>query len=104
MAATTAQPGLRLVADAAGRARFVSPRLRGHTAAAVAVEDAIDQVPGVRQVHAYPRTGSVVVWYDADTCRPAELEQAIDHGLATDPAATAGRLPRSPDARGGALA
>ncbi|WP_406635092.1 hypothetical protein [Amycolatopsis sp. WGS_07] len=39
-----------LVADAAGRARFESVALRGR--AALAVEDAVDRMAGVRQVHA----------------------------------------------------
>ncbi|WP_082108086.1 heavy metal translocating P-type ATPase [Mycolicibacter heraklionensis] len=41
---------------------------------AVAIEDAVSQVPGVRAVHAYPRTASVVIWYSAEQCdRPAIL-------------------------------
>jgi cation-transporting P-type ATPase C len=85
------------VSDAAGRARFVDPRLQGRSARAVAVEDAVDHVPGVRQVHAYPRTGSIVVWYDAARCARAELLAAIEHGLDADPKAVATRTPRSAD-------
>jgi cation-transporting P-type ATPase C len=47
----------------AGRVRYVADHVRGYPARAVAVEDAIAEVPGVRAVHAYPRTGSVVVWF-----------------------------------------
>jgi len=90
---------VRLVADAAGRARFTAASLPGSAALAVAVEDALDRVPGVRQVHAYPRTGNVVVWYDPTRCQHAELTHAIERGLATDPAATAARTPRSADVR-----
>ncbi len=95
---------VQLVADAAGRARFLSARLRGHTAQAVAVEDALDHVAGVRQAHAYPRTGSVVVWYDPTRCRCDELARAIDRGLAADPTTTMARTPRSADVRNADLA
>jgi cation-transporting P-type ATPase C len=91
--------GLRLVADAAGRARFVSAGLRGNPALAVAVEDALDPVTGVRQVHAYPRTGSVVVWYDVTRCQRDGVVRAISRALEADPAVTANRTPRSADVR-----
>ncbi|HEX4705234.1 MAG TPA: cation-translocating P-type ATPase [Pseudonocardiaceae bacterium] len=94
----------QLIADAAGRARFASTRLRGHVARAVAVEDALARVTGVRQAYAYPRTGSVVVWYDTNRCDRAELARAIDLGLAADPVPTARRAPRSADVRGAELA
>jgi cation-transporting P-type ATPase C len=93
-----------LVADAAGRARFTSPHLRGRPALAVAIEDAVDRVTGVRQVHAYPRTGSVVVWYHTGRCARDQLIAAIRAGLAADPKAIAGRTPRSADVGTGDLA
>ena len=91
MAAPTAAPAapasspasVRLVADAAGRARFACTALRGSTALAVAVEDALDRLPGVRQVYAYPRTGSVVVWYDTNRTEPGDLARTIEGGLRT---------------------
>lgn len=92
-----------LVADAAGRARFDCPGLRGRAALAIAVEDAVEQVPGVRQVHAYPRTGSVVVWYQQGKCRRADLPAAIETGLAADPDSVKGRTPRSADTGNGDL-
>jgi cation-transporting P-type ATPase C len=88
-----------LVSDAAGRARFVGAALRDSRARAVAVEDKVDQVTGVRQVHAYPRTGSVVVWYDRSRCDRGELVSAIERGLASDRAAVVARAPRSADVR-----
>jgi len=94
----------QLVADAAGRARFVSPQLHGSTAQAVAVEDALDRVTGVRQAHAYPRTGNIVVWYDTTRCHADDLAKAIDRGLAVDPAPTTQRTPRSADVRNADLA
>ncbi|MDT7654106.1 MAG: manganese-transporting P-type ATPase [Pseudonocardiales bacterium] len=55
---------LRIVSDAAGRVRFATPALGGSPALAVALEDAVDPVAGVRQVPVYPRSGNVVVWFD----------------------------------------
>jgi cation-transporting P-type ATPase C len=87
----------RIVSDAAGRVRFATPELLGSPALAVAVEDTVDAVAGVRQVHAYPRTGNVVVWYDPERCDRTELTEAIGKGLGADPEATAARTPRSAD-------
>jgi len=91
------------VSDAAGRVRYVTPDLRHSPPLAVAVEDAVDAVTGVRQVHAFPRTGYVVVWLDPDRCDRAELVEAIDKGLRADPEATANRSPRSNDVHIGDL-
>jgi cation-transporting P-type ATPase C len=90
---------LRVLSDAAGRVRFRAPALRGSAARAVAVEDAVDHVGGVRQVHAYPRTGSVVVWYDGERCDRALLVAAVRCGLTVDPSSTPARTPRSADVR-----
>ncbi|WP_344867216.1 cation-translocating P-type ATPase, partial [Amycolatopsis ultiminotia] len=94
---------LTLVSDAAGRARFRDDALCGSPARAVAVEDAADRVAGVRQVHAYPRSGSVVVWYDDRRCDRDELVAAVEAGLRADRAEPSGRVPRSEDARAGEL-
>ncbi|SPM28554.1 manganese-exporting P-type ATPase CtpC [Mycobacterium terramassiliense] len=49
--------------------------VRGDSRRAVAVEEAVAQQQGVRAVHAYPRTGSVVVWYSPRRAdRPAVLD------------------------------
>lgn len=93
-----------IVSDAAGRIRFTAPELAGSPALAVAVEDAVDAVAHVRQVHAYPRSGSVVVWMDPERCDRAELAEAIGKGMGADPEATAARAPRSADVRSGDLA
>lgn len=90
--------------DAAGRVRFITPDLTGSPALAVAVEDAVDAVAGVRQVQAFPRTGNVVVWYDRGRCDRGELLEAIGKGLGADPSATAARTPRSADVSNGDLA
>jgi manganese/zinc-transporting P-type ATPase C len=94
---------VQVLSDAAGRIRLAVPPLAGRTALCVAVEDAIDAVGGVRQVHAYPRTGSVVVWYDAARCDRDELLGALEKGCGADPRATAQRSPRSADVRNGDL-
>jgi manganese/zinc-transporting P-type ATPase C len=99
----SASTRVTLVADAAGRVRFTSAELRGRPALAVAIEDAVDRVAGARQVHAYPRTGSVVVWYHPGRCVRLELVAAIEAGLSSDPGATRGRTPRSADVRNGDL-
>jgi cation-transporting P-type ATPase C len=95
--------GVRLVSDAAGRARFRSPQLLGSAARAVAIEDLLDRVPGVRQAHAYPRSGSVVVWYDPTRCHHDDFVSLIDRGLHADPATPVARTPRSADVRNGDL-
>lgn len=92
------------LSDAAGRVRFATPSLTGSFALAVAVEDAVDVVAGVRQVQAFPRTGGVVVWYDRARCDRGELLEAIGKGLGADPSATATRTPRSADMSNGELA
>ncbi|GAA1262680.1 cation-translocating P-type ATPase [Pseudonocardia aurantiaca] len=97
------EAAVAVVSDAAGRVRFTVPGLIGCRALAVAVEDAVDDVEYVRQVHAYPRTGSVVVWFDPQRCDRVELVEAIGKGLGADPEATAERTPRSADVRNGDL-
>ncbi|GAA1313678.1 heavy metal translocating P-type ATPase [Pseudonocardia xinjiangensis] len=94
---------ITVVSDAAGRVRFATPELTGCSALAVAVEDAVDAVPHVRQVHAYPRTGNVVVWFDPRRCDRTEVVEAIGKGLGADPQATAERSPRSADVTNGDL-
>ncbi len=94
---------ITVVSDAAGRVRFDTPELTGSSPLAVAVEDAVDAVPHVRQVFAYPRTGNVVVWFDPQRCDRTELVEAIGKGLGADPQATAERTPRSADTTNGGL-
>lgn len=68
-------PALHVLSDAAGRMRVSVGWVRGDSRRAVAVEEAVAKCDGVRAVHAYPRTGSVVVWYSPRRCdRPAVLD------------------------------
>ncbi|OBH08006.1 copper-translocating P-type ATPase [Mycobacterium sp. E2699] len=66
---------MHVISDAAGRMRVSVDWVRGDARRAVAVEEAVAKQAGVRVVHAYPRTGSVVVWYSPRRCdRPAVLD------------------------------
>jgi cation-transporting P-type ATPase C len=70
-------PDLQVVSDAAGRMRVSVAWVRRDHRRAVAVEEAVAKQPGVRAVHAYPRTGSVVVWYSPRRCDRASVLAAI---------------------------
>ncbi|WP_433803361.1 heavy metal translocating P-type ATPase [Actinomycetospora sp. CA-084318] len=97
-------PALRVVSDAAGRVRFDAPHLRAATGLAVAVEEALDGVDGVRQVHAFPRTGALVVWYDRDRCSATTIAEAYRGVTASTPHdEPATRLPRSAEVGNGDL-
>ncbi|MGI5130107.1 heavy metal translocating P-type ATPase [Pseudonocardia sp. CA-107938] len=93
---------LHLRSDAAGRIRYEAPALVGRVAHAVAVEDALDVVPHVRQAHAYPRSGSVVVWCDPARVDRRALVAAIERVLRR-PAPVPSRTPRSADSSTGDL-
>lgn len=92
---------VRTVADAGGRLRLQVSALRGSAARAVAVEEALDRVPGVRGVRGHPLTGAVLVWYDPEVVatdrdgfeaavhRAAAAVEGVEHG------AVAARPPRS---------
>jgi manganese/zinc-transporting P-type ATPase C len=87
---------VRVVSDAAGRVRFDAPGLRRDPGRAVAVEEALDRVDGVRGVHAFPRTGALVVWYDRAAATTAGLAAAGCAALDATPAGLpAPRAPRS---------
>lgn len=90
-----------VVSDAAGRMRISVPWLRASDGRAVAVEDAVDKVAGVRAVHAFPRTGSVVVWFSPQRIDRAELMTAVESGERTPARAVAARTPRSADVSNG---
>ncbi|NLG56180.1 MAG: cation-translocating P-type ATPase, partial [Rhodococcus sp.] len=92
-----------VISDAAGRVRFRVPQLRGSAARAVAIEDGLLAVSGVRAAHAYPRTGAVVVWYSRGKTARAEVAQAIAAGVATDRTKVPARHPHSADVTNGDL-
>ncbi|OBH39916.1 copper-translocating P-type ATPase [Mycobacterium intracellulare] len=70
-------PALQVISDAAGRMRVAASWVRADSRRAVAVEEAVAKCEGVRVVHAYPRTGSVVVWYSPRRCDRSSVLAAI---------------------------
>ncbi|OZD07376.1 copper-translocating P-type ATPase [Rhodococcus sp. 06-235-1A] len=93
--------GVEILSDAAGRMRLRVDWLRSSPGRAVAVEDHVDKIRGVRAVHAYPRTASVVVWYSRSRIDRDELFDAVNAGRTTDPALVPVRSPRSADVTSG---
>ena len=93
--------GIEILSDAAGRMRLRVDWLRSSPGRAVAVEDHVDKIRGVRAVHAYPRTASVVVWYSRTRIDRDELFDAVNAGRTTDWASVPVRSPRSADVANG---
>ncbi|MEW1933989.1 cation-translocating P-type ATPase [Rhodococcus sp. NPDC079359] len=93
--------GIEILSDAAGRMRLHVDWLRSSPGRAVAVEDHVDKIRGVRAVHAYPRTASVVVWYSRSRIDRAELFDAVNAGRTTDWGLVPVRSPRSADVNNG---
>ncbi|MCS3780332.1 heavy metal translocating P-type ATPase [Tsukamurella ocularis] len=95
--ATLSEPAGRVVSRAAGRLRWVLDDLVGATPQRrIAVEDAVLAIPGVRAVHAYSHTGSLVVWHRSDV-DPARIADAAAEGLAADASLVARHAPHSAD-------
>lgn len=86
-----------VLSNAAGRLRVHVPWVRADQVRAVAVEESVDKVPGVRAVHAYPRTASVVVWYSPRRCDTADVLSAITAAQHVPAALVPARTPRSAD-------
>ncbi|ORV98821.1 copper-transporting ATPase [Mycobacterium kyorinense] len=90
---------MHVVSDAAGRMRVQVPWMRSNSRRAVAVEEAVDKQNGVRTVHAYPHTGSVVVWYSPQRCDRAAVLEAIQSAEHVAAELIPARTPRSSDVR-----
>jgi cation-transporting P-type ATPase C len=90
---------LQVVSDAAGRMRVKVPWVRANSSRAVAVEEAVDRQHGVRAVHAYPHTGSVVVWYSPKRCDRDQVLSAIADAEHVAAELIPARTPRSSDIR-----
>lgn len=105
--AVTSEPAVATpapVSCAAGRLRTTAPGLRGDPTRAVAIEDAVEALPGVRAVHAYPRTGSVVVWYSRARGDVDRIVATIGAAIAdTPPRLPITRSPRSADVNNGEI-
>lgn len=91
------------LAAGAGRVRYSVNALIRDDARCVAVENAVDHVAGVRAVHAFPRTGAVVVWFRPERCDLDAVGAAIAAAAAAPPA-VATRSPRSAEVSNGDLA
>jgi cation-transporting P-type ATPase C len=96
-----ADPDLLVISDAAGRIRLLVPWIASNGVRAVAVEESVDATAGVRAVHAYPRTASVVVWYSPTRCDREEVLKAIVAARHTPADLVPVRAPRSADVAGG---
>jgi manganese/zinc-transporting P-type ATPase C len=90
---------MRVVSDAAGRMRVHVPWVRSNSRRAVAVEEAVEKQNGVRAVHAYPHTGSVVVWYSPKRCDREAVMAAITSAEHVAAELIPARTPRSSDVR-----
>ncbi|MFT4166330.1 MAG: hypothetical protein QM650_13905 [Microlunatus sp.] len=95
---------LTVVSDAAGRLRLRAPWLTGSVARAVAVEDAVAALTGIRAVHAFHRTGAIVVWYRADRYDRDHLWRTIRGAGRVAADAACDRVPRSQDVSGADVA
>ncbi|HTX95735.1 MAG TPA: manganese-exporting P-type ATPase CtpC [Mycobacterium sp.] len=99
MSVDVTDPALQLVSDAAGRMRVCVDWVRRDPRRAVAVEEAVAKQNGVRAVHAYPRTGSVVVWYSPRRCDRAAVLAAIDSAAQVAAELIPARAPHSEEIR-----
>jgi cation-transporting P-type ATPase C len=95
--AVPGSPDLLVISDAAGRMRIHVPWIRSTALRAVAVEESVDTTDGVRAVHAYPRTGSVVVWYSPRRCDRHAIMKAIAAAQQIPADLVPDRAPRSAD-------
>jgi hypothetical protein len=57
--------GIRVAHAMPGRVRLRVDKVKGNPAFAQKAEDKLSQMPGIKRVEAHPRTGSVLVYYDA---------------------------------------
>jgi manganese-transporting P-type ATPase C len=96
---TTEDLALRVISDAAGRMRISVEWVRGNSRRAVAVEEAVAQCEGVRAVHAYPRTGSVVVWYSPRRADRSAMLAAISSAAHVAAELIPARAPHSSEIR-----
>jgi len=92
-------PALAVVSDAAGRMRVQVEWVRCNSRRAVAVEEAVAKQDGVRAVHAYPRTGSVVVWYSPRRCERSSVLAAISGAAHVAAELIPARAPHSSEIR-----
>jgi cation-transporting P-type ATPase C len=90
-----------VISAAAGRIRLQADGFRNEIPRAVLIEDTVLRVPGVRAVHAYPRTGAVVIWYSTARADVGTLLAAVGEALAMPTSTVSTRAPHSADVRNG---
>lgn len=90
---------LQVISDAAGRMRVSVGWVRADSRRAVAVEEAVAKCDGVRVVHAYPRTGSVVIWYSPRRCDRSAVLAAIGEAAHVAAELIPARAPHSSEIR-----
>lgn len=88
---------MQVVSRAAGRMRVCLDDASLDIARAVAIEDAVAALAGVRAVHAYPRTASVVIWYAPARCDTGTIVDTIARANSHVPAHPPARAPHSAD-------
>ncbi|MBY6351077.1 heavy metal translocating P-type ATPase [Rhodococcoides corynebacterioides] len=86
-----------ILSDGGGRLRLRADWITGSTARAIAVEDAVGAEVGVRAVHAYPRTASVVVWYSRTRTDRDTVVAAVEAVRDRPEPEIGSRTPRSAD-------
>lgn len=84
-----------ILSNAAGRVRMNAPAVLGNSRHAVETENALAALPGVRAVHAYPRTGSVVVWFTPARCDIETLVRTVGTVVEAADRSAAPAAPRS---------
>ena len=72
---------LELIHDLPGRLRVRHPHVKGDPTLARAIEAELRQLPGVTQVEARSRTGSVLVYYDPQRLSKADLLRAAGRSV-----------------------
>src|SRR5215472_2758584 len=68
---------LAVVSATAGRMRVRTTGFQFDAARAAAIEETVGSLTGVRAVHAYPRTASVVIWHSRECGETATVLSAI---------------------------
>jgi len=89
---------LKVVSQGGGRMRVRASGFDFDEVRAVAIEDAVAKVAGVRAVQAYPRSASVVVWYLPDDCDTAAVLSSIAEAQHIPAELVPARAPHSADA------
>ena len=89
-----------VVSAAAGRMRVHAVGFRHDAARALAIEEMVARVTGVRAVRAFPRTASVVIWYTPADCDTADILSAIGNVENVPAASGSARSSDGPVSRG----